>query len=140
MSNVIHAVRTNSTPPADWMRAFYYNASVMRVDALYERLLRALLNEPENGNAEKLYCKAHEKFPGFFPEPYEESLFHSVREEANALKHEIGGAGPSLRERSTTLTNALVHWFAIVSDVQVNNELRSRYGPRSRPAPGRAKK
>jgi hypothetical protein len=138
--DVISAIRGNATPPGDWMRGFYYNAAAMRVDALYERLLRALLEDTSNASGPTLYSRAREHFPNLLPELYERSPFSGVREEANSLKHHIGGAVPRLRERLTHLRNALEHWFAMMSNEQVRTLLHRRYGPHSRPISGRVQK
>ncbi|MBM4350306.1 MAG: hypothetical protein FJ106_10540 [Deltaproteobacteria bacterium] len=137
---VIEAIRANATPPEDWMRGFYYNAAVMRVDVLYERLLRALLNDTSKTSGPDLYSRAHAQFPRQLPELYERSLFAGVREEVNSLKHDIGGAVPRLRERLTHLRNALEHWFTVISDEQVRSLLRDKYGPDSGPVSGRRRK
>jgi hypothetical protein len=128
---LITAMRDGSLPSADWLRGFYYNAAIMRIDALYERLFRAVLDDESMGqNGPALYSALQKWHSALLPEPYEASPFKHVRDEANSLKHYVGGAAPALRERVTLLRAALEHWFAFVSDTEVRSLLARKYGQR----------
>ncbi len=137
VERLVDAIRDGVPPDDEWLRGFHYNAAVMRIDALYERLFRAVLGDKSKVDGAALYASLQTHYSRLLPEAYKRSLFASVREEANSLKHYVGGAAPSLRERVTILCTALEHLFAFVSDRDVKALLQREYGNR-KPVSGKA--
>ena len=45
---MLHEIRNNNQPAGNWLRGFFYNAAVMRTDAFFERVFKAILNENAN--------------------------------------------------------------------------------------------
>lgn len=125
---LVDAIRDGVPPDNEWLRAFHYNAALMRIDAVYERIFRAVLGDTSKANGPALYASLQKRYPRLLPELYERSPFAFVREEANSLKHYVGGAAPPLRERVTLLRTALEHLFAFVSDRDVKTHLQREYG------------
>lgn len=127
---LLGAIRDGVPPNGEWLRAFHYNAAVMRIDALYERLFRAVLGDTPKADGPTLYSSLQTRYPRLLPDPYKQSPFASVRKEVNSLKHDVGGAAPQLRERITSLCAALEYLFAFVSDREVKALLQREYGHR----------
>lgn len=101
--SVLEKLNTGTEPEADWLRGFFYNAGLMRLDAAWERSLQTIFGK--KGNGPTLYDLLRASDPGL-PE-YKGSLFESVREEVNALKHDEEGASEKLRERPNILRESL---------------------------------
>ena len=65
---VLSFIKKGQIPAENWLRAFFYNAAAMRLDAAYERFFKACL--PGNLSAEegpRLYQEIRKRFPSSFP-------------------------------------------------------------------------
>ena len=108
--SVLENLNTGAEPERDWLRGFFYNAGLMRLDAAWERSLRTILGK--KGAGPTLYNFLRADDPAL-PE-YKSSLFGSVREEVNALKHDEKGAPEELRERSNVQRESLWQLLALL--------------------------
>lgn len=146
--NVFASILTNKLPPENWLRGFYYNAALMRLDAAYERFFKAYLDGKCNLNLKctecdknktdgpYLYAEIRKEFSSLFPEKkFEDSNFWKVRHEVNSLKHYIGGANLAEREQPAILRQALDELVAFLNDPTVRKELAKFSG--SEPITGR---
>lgn len=90
-SELLGALRRGDNPPPLWLKGFFYNAALMRLDAAWERGLRVLLNvdEKERLDGPKLYERLLVTTPSL--PVYKDSAFCAVRIEVNNLKHRAGG-------------------------------------------------
>jgi hypothetical protein len=78
-----------------WERGFWYNAAIMRLDALWERLFKAM--GPTTNDL--LYQRVKAVCPEALPDSWEQSSFFRIREVVNSLKHEPTGADAAIREQ-----------------------------------------
>jgi len=126
---IIHEIRNNNRPAENWLRGFFYNAAVMRTDAFFERVFKAILNENANNiiDGEKLYEKMKQKYPEHFQLCYQKSLFGQIRMEVNALKHVVGGAELTYRENLMVLFDALKELLKILQDDKILEELKANF-------------
>ena len=99
---VLAAVGTGVAPPTNWLRGFIYNAAITRLDAGWERSLRAILGDGSKTNGRTLYNKVRTSVAPQLP-PYSSSSFKAVRDEVNGLKHYQEGAPEAIRENPTVL-------------------------------------
>ena len=103
---VLTSIQANTEPPGSWLRGFYYNAAVMRLDAAWERSIRIILSySRQRDGAPELY-KRLRKIESHLPK-YNKSQFRLIRDEVNALKHAKHGAAEQIRERPEILDGAL---------------------------------
>jgi len=129
-------------PNRNWLRGFYYNAGLMRLDACYERIFKAYLDSSLDNKKESkcpscgkskidgpyLYKKIRCNFSSFFSEEkYEESNFGKVRYGVNSLKHYVGGAPFAKREQPELLHSALTELVAFLRDPRVIDELAKKF-------------
>jgi hypothetical protein len=78
LKHLLSAIQDAEAPPPNWLRGFFYNAAVMRLDAAWERSLRVILKDPtKKGNLKKLYNKVRGSRPTL-PE-YDDSICNRVR-------------------------------------------------------------
>ena len=98
-------LRSNTPPPPNWLRGFFYNAAVMRLDAAWERSMRIILAEPNDGDGPGLYERLRHTKAGMAA--YDDSRFSRVRKEVNALKHQGQGARDAIREQPEVLRGCL---------------------------------
>ena len=138
---VLSHILEKEHPNRNWLRGFYYNAGLMRLDACYERLFKAYLDSsldnreeskcPSCGkskiDANYLYEKISHDFSSLFPEKYEESNFGKVRYAVNSLKHYEGGAPFTEREQPEILHRALTDLVAFLRDPKVIEELSKKF-------------
>lgn len=100
------AFQDSVAPPPSWLRGFFYNAAVMRLDAAWERSLRVILNKTTmKGNLEELYKCLRTKEPTL-PE-YEQAICKQVRAEVGFLKHQDTGPSEDMRERPEVVRDGL---------------------------------
>ena len=93
-------------PSPDWERGFWYNAAVMRMDALWERLFKFGRPQEKKSNGEKLYaCIACQT--DVLPTKYQGSALERVRRTVNDLKHEPGGVRTEQLEDSDLPAEAM---------------------------------
>jgi hypothetical protein len=126
--NVLTSILNNKPPTASWLRGFYYNAALMRLDAAYERFFKAYLGK-QKLDSPNMYMEIRSKFSSIFPKKeYEESNFGKMRREVNSLKHFVGGADPTEREQPEVLQRALIELVAFLKDPIVIKELNKFSG------------
>ncbi len=104
--DVLSHILEKEHPNRNWLRGFYYNAGVMRLDACYDRIFKAYLGSSLNNKEESkcsecgknkidgpyLYKKIRHDFGSLFSEEqYEKSNVGKIRHEVNSLKHYAGG-------------------------------------------------
>ena len=126
-------------PSDDWLRGFYYNAALMRLDACYERLFKAYLVDKLHDSEKCLECKKkidgpylyrkiREDFKSLFPvEEFEKSNFGVIRQEVNDLKHFPGGAERFRREQPRRLESALDELMTFIRNRKVINKLKKNF-------------
>ena len=140
--DVLTSILDNQPPKESWLRGFYYNAALMRLDAAYERLFKAYLDGNLIKKEERkctscgkdkidgpyMYKKIRDDFSSLFPEKeYQESNFGKVRGEVNSLKHYVGGADLTEREQPELLHRALTELVAFLMDSIVSKELFKKF-------------
>ena len=114
--NVLTSILNNQTPTENWLRGFYYNAALMRLDAAYERFFKAFIGK-QGIDGPKLYKEIRNKLSSLFLiKKYEDSNFGKVRHEVNSLKHYVGGADLMEREKPEILQQALNELVALLND------------------------
>jgi hypothetical protein len=109
-TDLFNALRDNNFPEPEWLAGLWYNTAVMRLDALYERCVRALLLNKEYAKAEKLYKKLLVALPSakiHLGKSYNEALWSQVRDEVNGLKHYTFGARAKSRMETERTAKAL---------------------------------
>lgn len=122
LSNIL--ILEKEHPNSNWLKGFYYNAAIMRVDTCYERLFRAYL-ETEKGDGPDLYEDIQGSLSHLFPiESYKDSNFGKVRKRiVNCLKHDVHGVKIKDRENVELLESALKELLAFCSDATLTNRL-----------------
>jgi hypothetical protein len=135
--DVLSHILEKGHPNPNWVRGFYYNAAVMRLDACYERIFKAYLDLREQikcSCCEKnlidgpyLYERIKNEFGSLFSLTYEESNFGKVRHEVNSLKHFEGGADREERELPELLHRSLAELVSFLRDPKVNNKLIEKF-------------
>jgi hypothetical protein len=118
------SIQANTEPPGPWLRGFFYNAAVMRLDAAWERSIRVILAYSRQWDgAPRLYGRLRKIDPDL--PKYDKSRFKLVRDEVNALKHAKHGASEQDREKPEILHGALedllvlLHRKFLVSATQI---------------------
>ena len=129
---VLSFIKKGQIPAENWLRAFFYNAAAMRLNAAYERFFKACLpGDLSDKKGPELYREIRRRFPSSFQcERYEDSLFGQIRREVNSLKHYPGGADPSQREQPDILHRALTELVAFLDRQEVANELKNTFSGR----------
>lgn len=140
--DVLSHILEKEHPNRNWLRGFYYNASVMRLDACYERIFKAYLGISLNNKEESkcssrgknkidgpyLYKKIRHDFSSLFSEEqYQKSNFGKVRHEVNSLKHCEGGADLAEREQPELFHRALTELVAFLRVQKVAEELVKKF-------------
>jgi hypothetical protein len=106
LKQLLSAIQDGEAPPPNWLRGFFYNAAVMRLDAAWERSLRVILKDTtKKGNLRELYNKLRGSEPTL-PE-YDDSICNQVRNEVNDLKHQDKGPSEDIRENPEVLREGL---------------------------------
>jgi len=149
--DVLSHILEKEHPNRNWIRGFYYNSGVMRLDACYERIFKAYLgSSPKDKEESKcptcgknkidgpyLYKKIRHDFRSLFSEgQYEKSNFGKVRHEVNSLKHYVGGGDITEREQPELLRRALTELVAFLTDPKVTEKLVNEF-PGQEPIAGR---
>lgn len=104
LDEVLRAVRNGVVPPQRWEAGVYYHAAIMRIDACYERLLKAVLKaagskrlKPRRQQSGQKQSKtekmAVEIENGLQTGSLKRGHLESIRKEVNKLKHELFGQG-----------------------------------------------
>lgn len=142
--DVLSSILDNQPPKESWLKGFYYNAALMRLDAAYERIFKAyldgnLINKEERKctscgkgkdkiDGPYMYEKIRDDFSSLFLEKeYQESNFGKVRGEVNSLKHYVGGADLTEREQPELLHRALTELVAFLREPKVTEELVKKF-------------
>ena len=129
--DLLQQVRDDAAVEPEWLAGFWYNAAIMRTDALYERCFRALLQETEKANAAKLYGDLYGKFSTEMDQAmassYGMSLWRDIRCEVNSLKHFTFGADPFIRMKTERAILALEQLFSLLTSAQPQAKLELLY-------------
>ena len=130
------AVRSGVHPTDQWIAGFYYNASIMRIDACYERLLVALgqalgmVQPPKKSIKSKTdaYAEAVEGKLGLTV-PFKRAKLELNRKEVNRLKHALFGqqAQDSTGDDLGNAFSAIEQLLAILEDNAVRRQLKLAY-------------
>jgi len=100
-------LKDSDSPPLNWLRGFFYNAAVLRLDAAWERSLRVLLDGTTKGDLRELYNKLRNKEQFLHLPEYDKAPCKLVREEVNDLKHQVAGPSEDMRERPEVVKDGL---------------------------------
>jgi len=108
LQNLLNSIES-TLPPPNWLRGFFYNAAIMRLDAVWERTLRIILIDDRfEVDGSDLYERV------FVNQKYYGSIFHHMRTEVNHLKHRFGGLPNAVRENPTVLRDGLTELLSLV--------------------------
>jgi hypothetical protein len=121
----IDALLENKDFSQDWMRGFWFNAAIMRLDALWERCFKLFVSPDYEYDGPCLYAlvQTHRATPS--SDEYKDSTFGRVRKIVNSLKHRTGGAKPKIREDRDLPMNMLRDLLAVISDRDLKKMLES---------------
>lgn len=120
----IDALLKNKDFSQDWMRGFWFNAAIMRLDALWERCFKVFVPDDDfNGPCLYALVQAHRATPS--SDEYKVSSFGKVRKIVNSLKHKTGGATPKIREDRDLPMNMLRDLLAVIRDGALKTSLES---------------
>lgn len=139
LKEAIDAVAVGATPAPVWIAGFYYNAAIMRIDACYERFLKAMLEaagvKPEKAPRDQSESDAMagqlERTLSLDPPLAREHLTWA-RKEVNNLKHKLFGQEPShalKRPEPSDLTNAIAAIDELLAAME-RREIRPRLASR----------
>ena len=108
--NNLEALRDDKPLSPNWMRGFWFNAAIMRLDGLWERCFKVIVtNAADRRNGPTLYRKCCQALE--IPGDYRQSPYCKVRRIVNQLKHVEHGASADNREHPDLpieLLNALL--------------------------------
>ena len=107
----------------DWERGFWYNAAIMRFDALWERIFKLFLPPGVKFGGPRLYLFVEERRATQDRPKYEESSFGRIRQIVNQLKHEPGGAKPDIREIPELPLQVMRDLLAVLKDPHLQVDL-----------------
>jgi hypothetical protein len=97
----------------------------MRLDALWERLLKLFVPQAVNRNGPYLYARVQALRATPSSHSYDDSSFGRVRQIVNQLKHETGGAHPKIRENRELPMRTLEDLLAVIRDKALSKSLES---------------
>ena len=113
LMGLLIALQGGVAPPSNWLRGFFYNAAIMRLDAAWERSLLVVLRDTsKKANGPELYKKLCQSEPTL-PD-YDNSIFKQVRREVNALKHNDEGPSEDIREEPAILRKGLEELLSLL--------------------------
>ncbi|MBI2749402.1 MAG: hypothetical protein HYX43_08730 [Burkholderiales bacterium] len=118
----IDALASHNPVSLDWERGFWFNAAIMRLDALWERVFKLFLPPGVDRRGPSLY-KLIQARSATLRLPYERSSFGQVRKIVNQLKHEPGGAGSSIREQLDLPVQLLKDFLGLINEPAFRAEL-----------------
>ncbi len=87
----------------NWMAGFHFNSAMFRISAIFDRLPKLL----GGGNDKTAYQKAAAAYLKKTGNPWVNKDAHDIREEVNALKHDVGGVFKARGEDMSTALPAL---------------------------------
>jgi hypothetical protein len=109
--DVLSAIESPTPPPTNWLRGFFFNAAIMRLDAAWERALRIILSDTsKNSKGPDLYNRV------YGVGAYTGSIFERIRTEVSALKHNIEGPKEDIREKKEVLLDGLAELLNLVKE------------------------
>ena len=140
LKDAIDAVAIGATPEPVWIAGFYYNAAIMRIDACYERLLKAMLEaagvkpaKATGGQPETDAMAGQLERTLSLDPPLAREHLTWARKEVNNLKHKLFGQEPShalKRPEPSDLTNAIAaidELLAAMERQEIRLQLVSRF-------------
>jgi len=107
LQHLLSVFQSAAGPPNNWLRVFFYNDGILRLDAAWEWTLRIIKKDVKT-SARVLYNKI------FVYETYTGSIFQQVRTEVNVLKHDFRGLLEEIRENPAILSEGLVQLLSLV--------------------------
>ena len=114
----------------DWERGFWFNAAIMRLDALWERVFKLFLPAGVDCSGPSLYLLVEDRRATPSHLEYSNSSFGKIRQIVNQLKHEPGGAHPNIRESRELPIQAIRDLLAVLNDSGLQRSLvPMRHGP-----------
>ena len=138
---VINALDAGHLPDPVWKAGFYYNAAIMRIDACYERFLKAVEEAAAAGHAQRRAGEAetdalarHAESVLHLGSPLVRDHLRWVRKEVNKLKHALYGQQPQHageRVEASDVNNALEAVAELVSMMErpeIKALLATRFG------------
>jgi hypothetical protein len=120
----IDALIENNRLSEDWERGFWFNAAIMRLDALWERLFKLYVPSGVDCNGPSLYALVQARRETPSTEKYDVSTFGRIRQIVNQLKHDAGGAHPSIREDRELPVQMMEDLLAIIRDKTLSASLK----------------
>ncbi|MEK6549315.1 MAG: hypothetical protein AABZ51_04350 [Nitrospirota bacterium] len=108
----------------DWERGFWFNAAIMRIDAFWERIFTLCLPAGVDVNGPSLYLLVQDRRAVPSNLAYSASSFGRVRKIVNQLKHEPGGAHPTIREDRDLPLQAMQDVLAVLDDMAIQRILQ----------------
>jgi hypothetical protein len=136
---LLNQILTGGQVEREWEAGFWYNAAVIRIDACYERIFRALLSEnlppAENDPQEKVrgarkLWEALQNKAGFtlvLPYAYLNSNWKVLRDEVNSIKHWRFGASRTVRMDTERTVRALEELLEILNKPACRDLLQSKF-------------
>lgn len=106
----------NGVVSRDWERGFWFNAAIMRLDALWERVFKLFLPDGVDCSGPSLYFLVEDRRSTPSRLEYKNSSFGQIRQIVNQLKHEPGGAHPNIRENRELPIQAIGDLLAVLKD------------------------
>ena len=138
---VINALDAGLLLDPTWKAGFYYNAAIMRIDACYERFLKAVEEAAAAGHAQRRADEAetealarHAETALRLGSPLVRDHLRCVRKEVNKLKHVLYGQQPQHageRVEASDVNNALKAVAELVSMMErpeIKALLATRFG------------
>jgi len=121
----IDALLASKDVSQDWLRGFWFNAFIMRLDALWERCFKCFVPPDIGPDGACLYAlvQAHRATPS--GDQYKDSSFRKVREIVNQLKHRPKGANQEIREDLDLPIKMLRDLLAVMRDKALQTSLES---------------
>lgn len=126
----IKALADDKPMSEDWERGFWFNAAIMRIDAFWERIFTMCLPAGVDVNGPSLYLLVQDRKAVPSNLAYSASSFGRVRKIVNQLKHEPGGAHPTIREDRDLPMQAMQDVLAVLDDTAIQRILQPMHqGP-----------
>ena len=121
----IDVLLANKDVSQDWVRGFWFNAAIMRLDALWERCFKVFFPADCRLDGPCLYALIQARRATPSSARYEDSNFGKVRTIVNQLKHETCGAAPGIRENQDLPMNMVKDLLAVIRDRTLKTSLES---------------
>jgi hypothetical protein len=121
----IDALLASTYLSPDWLRGFWFNATIMRLDALWERCFKVFAPPDCEIDGPCLYELVQARRATPSSARYKASNFGKVRRIVNKLKHETYGPAPEIREDQDLPINMLKDLIEVIKDTTLKTSLES---------------